>query len=245
MSQIFKTPKGTELPILDMRGKPYLQVAHRLVWFREEHADWRIETAFISITDKSALAKAEIRDAQGNVMSTAHKFENQQGFPDFIEKAETGSIGRALALVGYGTQFCSDELEEGQRLADAPIARGVKPGVPGPEDGNTTPRPGMLFYSSMAGRHVSEIERQKGRGWMEEERDRIANLPSDTAQRDYHTLDEYLKPTDGTVVENPPEAFYPPCSVCGSALALSKGKTSMYCPNFKDAAKGQHTKIPV
>ena len=44
MHKTFKTPKGTELPLLDLRGKDYLMVAHRLVWFREEHSDWTIET---------------------------------------------------------------------------------------------------------------------------------------------------------------------------------------------------------
>lgn len=133
----FKTKAGTELPILNLRGKEYLQVAHRLVWFREEHPDWTIQTELVSVTDKSATAKATILDSQGRIIATAHKFENEQGFPDFIEKAETGSVGRALALCGYGTQFVADELDEGKRLADSPIAAargGVHPGEPGPED---------------------------------------------------------------------------------------------------------------
>jgi hypothetical protein len=40
-----------------------------------------------------------------------------------MEKAETGAIGRALALIGYGTQFCADELDEGDRIVDAPVAK--------------------------------------------------------------------------------------------------------------------------
>jgi len=28
---------------------------------------------------------------------------NERGFPDYIEKAETGASGRALAMCGYGT----------------------------------------------------------------------------------------------------------------------------------------------
>jgi len=118
---IFKTPKGSELPILDMRGKPYLQVAYRLVWFREERPLWTIETEPVALTDNSSYFKATIRDESGRIMATGHKFEDKQGFADHREKAETGAIGRALALVGYGTQFCADELDEGQRLADSPM----------------------------------------------------------------------------------------------------------------------------
>lgn len=118
----FKTEKGTELPLLNLRGKEYLEVKYRLVWFREDHPDWAIETELISVTDVSAYAKATIRDEKARIIATSHKFERIQGFPDFIEKAETGAIGRALALIGYGTQFCADELDEGSRIVDAPAS---------------------------------------------------------------------------------------------------------------------------
>lgn len=136
-SRPWKTPKGTELPLLDMRGKDYLQVMHRLVWFREECPKHSIETQFVSVNETSAFALAVIKDEQGRVLSTAHKFEDKAGFPDFREKAETGAIGRALALIGYGTQFCADEFEEGERLADSPVGRpmGVFPESPPPGDG--------------------------------------------------------------------------------------------------------------
>jgi hypothetical protein len=118
-----KTPKGTELPILNLRGKDYLEVKYRILWFREERPDWTIQTQLVEVTATSALAKATISDASGRVISTSHKFEDKQGFGDFIEKAETGSIGRALALIGYGTQFCADEFDEGERIVDAPLSR--------------------------------------------------------------------------------------------------------------------------
>ncbi len=116
----FKTQKGSELPLLNLRGKEYLEVKYRLVWFREDHPDWAIETELISVTDVSAYARAVIKDETGRTIATSHKFERIQGFPDFIEKAETGAIGRALALIGYGTQFCADELDEGARIVDSP-----------------------------------------------------------------------------------------------------------------------------
>src|SRR5687768_950249 len=121
IARSYKTSKGTELPLLNLRGKEYLEVKYRLVWFREDHPDWSIETELISVTDVSAYARATIRDEKGRIIATSHKFESIQGFPDFIEKAETGAIGRALALIGYGTQFCADELDEGKRIVDAPV----------------------------------------------------------------------------------------------------------------------------
>ena len=119
MSQTFKTPKGTTLPMLDLRGKPYLQVAHRIVWFREEHENWSIETEQLTIDESRALFTARIKDETGRVIANATGSETKNDFPDFIEKAETKAVGRALAYCGYGTQF-APELDEGQRLADAP-----------------------------------------------------------------------------------------------------------------------------
>ena len=119
----FKTPKGTELPLLDLRGKDYLQVCHRLVWFREEHPDWSIESeVYRTENGLGCLGKAVIKDAAGRIMSISHKYEDQKGFPDFIEKSETGAIGRALALIGFGTQFAPD-LDEQTRIVDSPLQR--------------------------------------------------------------------------------------------------------------------------
>lgn len=116
----FKTAKGTELPLLNLKGKEYLEVKYRLVWFREEHPEWSIETEFLTVTENNAFAKAVVRDEHGRVIATSHKAESSHSFPDFMEKAETGAIGRALALIGFGTQFCADELDEGDRIVDAP-----------------------------------------------------------------------------------------------------------------------------
>lgn len=33
------------------------------------------------------------------------------------------------------------------------------------------------------------------------------------------------------------------CAVCGTELVVSKSGAGYYCPNFKDAAKGEHTRI--
>jgi len=123
MSTTFKTPAGTVLPILNLRGKDYLTVAYRIVWFREVYPSWRIVTEFLIMEPEFTVAKASIINEIGNCMATAHKSETSKGFADHMEKAETGAIGRALALVGFGTAFCADDLDEGARLADAPIEK--------------------------------------------------------------------------------------------------------------------------
>lgn len=114
----FKTPKGTVLPLRDIKGKLYLDVAYRVIWFREEFPSWTIKTSLIFHDKTRAIAFCEILDDQGRLMASGTKTESLEGFYDFIEKCETGAVGRALGFLGFGTQFALDL--DGDRLADAP-----------------------------------------------------------------------------------------------------------------------------
>lgn len=119
----FKTSKGTVLPLLNLKGKDYLQVAYRILWAREDHPDWSITTEMVKFEPEFVIMRATVFLPNGQILATAHKREDVKHFPDNIEKAETGSVGRALAMCGYGTQFTGDELDEGSRLADSPTPR--------------------------------------------------------------------------------------------------------------------------
>jgi len=55
------------------------------------------------------------------------KNEAENGFPDYIEKAETGAVVRALAMCGYGT-LQAPEFDEGERISDTPIETKEKSG---------------------------------------------------------------------------------------------------------------------
>ena len=100
----------------------YLPVAARIAWFRREHPLWSIITEVELQADKAVVMKATIKDMLGTVIATARKKETEIGFPDYIEKAETGAIGRALAMCGYGT-LQAPEFDEQDRLADAPVEK--------------------------------------------------------------------------------------------------------------------------
>ncbi len=132
-------------------SKDYLQVQWRLVWFRSACPHGTIETemlhldidrdteeeAFVWNAEKRrsekvikhakgfAIFRAIVKDGQGGI-ATGTKSEKAASFPDFIEKAETGAIGRALAALGYGTQFTGDEWEEAHRIVDSPVERQVQ-----------------------------------------------------------------------------------------------------------------------
>lgn len=110
--------------MMKLKGKDYLQVAWRLVWFREDYPLWCINTELLAHdTDaKHAIFKATIFDDNGIQKSSGFGSESVKDFGDYIEKAETKAVGRALAMLGYGTQFAPD-LDEGERIVDSPVGR--------------------------------------------------------------------------------------------------------------------------
>jgi hypothetical protein len=67
-----------------------------------------------------AIYKATVADGEGGI-ATGTGTETRKGFEDFVEKAETRAIGRALAALGIGTQFVGQDLTEGEHVADAPV----------------------------------------------------------------------------------------------------------------------------
>jgi hypothetical protein len=115
-----------------LKGKDYLEVKWRMVWFRDAFPYGSITTETLELTDNRAVFRATVTaiDEEGNIRGTATgtKSETPKGFADYIEKAETGSIGRALAALGFGTQF-APELEEGERIVDSPVAPRQEPNL--------------------------------------------------------------------------------------------------------------------
>lgn len=107
-------------------GRDYLEVKWRLVWLRAEHPEATIETELMQHEKNNAVfrARVEIEVAAGVTASaTGWGQEAADDFGDYLEKAETKALGRALAALGFGTQFCQDYEfgAERQRVVDSPI----------------------------------------------------------------------------------------------------------------------------
>ena len=88
-------------------GADYLEVKWRLVWLRETFPDAEIETELVRHEGAFAVFKANVR-VPGGGSATGWGSEGADDFRDYIEKAETKALGRALAALGFGTQFCPD-----------------------------------------------------------------------------------------------------------------------------------------
>lgn len=114
----------------------YLDVKWRLVWLRMEHPDARISTEHVMLTDSLAVFRASV-EIPGGGSASGYGSQTSRDFPEFIEAAETKAIGRALAALGFGTQFARDfDLEEettvGEiaNMADAPVEPPAAPHLP-------------------------------------------------------------------------------------------------------------------
>lgn len=104
--------------LINVRGGQYLPVAPRICLMRQSQPNWSIITEPTQFGE-TGLVKATILDENGRIIATGHKtITSFRGFD--IEKAETGAIGRALSVAGFGTLQAGD-IDEADQIADSPV----------------------------------------------------------------------------------------------------------------------------
>jgi hypothetical protein len=149
----------------------YLEVRWRLVWFRDRFPHGSIVTEEVEVdldrvvtiqtttydeethkretTSKTgtgyARYKTTVTDGEGGV-ATGYGTENAAAFADYVERAETRSIGRALAALGVGTQFIGQEMTELDHVADDTVKVSASPFV-----GSAPPGPASTAVQDSAG----------------------------------------------------------------------------------------------
>src|SRR5262245_43276123 len=79
----------------------YLEVRYRVQMFREQFPHGRIltEEVCVDLDNGYARYKAMVEDGEGG-MASAYGTEVKASFEDYVEKASTRTVGRALALLG-------------------------------------------------------------------------------------------------------------------------------------------------
>jgi hypothetical protein len=133
-------------------GADYLEVKWRLVWFRNEHPNGRVQTEVQEHDRNEGYARVRARVefdrvVYGQVFTAVGEStgtETAKDFPDYLEKAETKAIGRALAALGYGTQFAEEfemrNVDGSPHVVDAPVSRSRATNGYEPESMRNAPR---------------------------------------------------------------------------------------------------------
>jgi hypothetical protein len=102
----------------------YLDCKWRIIWFRNIYPEGFIQTVETEVNERFARIEATAFDKDpaqgGKKLGMGRRCVLSSDFKDYVEKAETQAIGRALAVAGFGTQFC-EEFDEEDSLADAPV----------------------------------------------------------------------------------------------------------------------------
>jgi len=146
-----------------LNGKDYLEVKWRLLWLRTEHPEAIISTELVKHETGLALFRAQVSLPEGGE-ATGWGSETSSDFLDYIEKAETKALGRALAALGYGTQFCEDfdfSAEAAARdpapVVDAPVAA-PEGGARTREARATAPQVKAIYSIARSRRGLGEAE---------------------------------------------------------------------------------------
>lgn len=98
---------------INLKGKEYLQVVHRVNLFRENYGlAYTIDTEILADDGKRVLMVAYIKDNDGRVIGKGHAEEIRNVGPvnrtSAVENCETSAIGRALANIGLaGNEYAS------------------------------------------------------------------------------------------------------------------------------------------
>lgn len=150
--------------MMKLKNKDYLPVSARILWFRGDHPEWGIEREIVEIDHQAnyAIVSVCIRNEEGRILSQATKREDKREFGDYLEKAETGALGRALAYLGYGTLSPEDDTSamdgggKASRMVDSPQRTPEAPQRDFRSKSGPTPNPKYTPVSELL--HTSEDE---------------------------------------------------------------------------------------
>tara|TARA_Y100001973_G_C5205664_1_gene341351 strand:+ start:1478 stop:2026 length:549 start_codon:yes stop_codon:yes gene_type:complete len=108
----------TQLKTIKIKGKEYVEVNERLMYFREHYPNYSLTSEVIEKTDNSILILASIMDEQGRVVANGLA-EEEKGSTfinktSYVENCETSAWGRCLANFGIGLKTSIASAEEVQ-----------------------------------------------------------------------------------------------------------------------------------
>ena len=99
-----------------VKGKDYALVASRIAAFRAICPGGAICTEIVNVTDESVTMKTTVSDDEGHILATGFANENRSASyinkTSFVENCETSAVGRALGMLGIGSEQNIASAEE-------------------------------------------------------------------------------------------------------------------------------------
>ena len=190
--------------LTDLNGRDYLEVKWRLLWLRTDHPDAVVETELVKHEAGLALFRARVA-VPGSGEASGWGSETADDFEDFIEKAETKALGRALAALGYGTQFCEDFDFSAERPGPAADGRHGRAGRPAPVVDAPVRRPNLNMVRDQPAEAVTSPQVKaiyaiaRGRRSLDEAgveercRDVYGRLPAELSKREASEFIDLLR----------------------------------------------------
>jgi hypothetical protein len=176
----------------NFRGRDYLEVKWRMVWLRSEHPDATVETELVKQSSPTPRGEPGIAIFRARVAipgageASGWGSETSTDFRDYIEKAETKALGRALAALGYGTQFCEDfTFSEG----DGDSANGRSPANSAPPEKRLASEPQLKAIFALA-REVASLDQD---GANERSKERFGRVAAELTRREASQFIDELK----------------------------------------------------
>lgn len=105
---------------IEVKGKAYACVAARVAAFREMCPNGCISTKIISMADGVVVMRSTVLDEEGNTLATGMAYEKEESSyinkTSYIENCETSAVGRALGMLGIGSD---EQMASAEEVANA------------------------------------------------------------------------------------------------------------------------------
>lgn len=114
------TEVNSRVARIEVEGKAYAVVAARVQAFRELFPNGAINTDIINMQDGVVTMKTTVSDEEGRVLATGLAQEKETSSDinktSYIENCETSAVGRALGMLGIGSD---EQMASAEEVANA------------------------------------------------------------------------------------------------------------------------------
>ena len=114
------TKANAVMPKIPVKGKNYAMVPARVQAFRMMCPDGYIGTEIVDMHDGVVTMQATVKDENGKVLATGYAQEKETSSyinkTSYIENCETSAVGRALGMLGLGSD---EQMASAEELCNA------------------------------------------------------------------------------------------------------------------------------